>query len=341
MNLENCPSQKILIRFNEGRLSHSDINLVSDHLKDCCSCLEFLDQLAPGNIEQGFQDADSVSSPVSKHKTTASSKSYSKISSPSDPELDIHTIQTGQYGEEIYSIERTIGCGSLGTVYQAEDYLGSMVAVKVSDRDKLFTQDHVQNFLFDSCDARLLKHLNILPVIEIGLWNSEQGYLVMPLVADPTLTQYYSEVQPIETTLHLFDQICEALKHAHEMEVLHRNFNPDSAFVLPNDHIVVSDFGLVFDGRYQFDLVSPMEDKVEFMSPEAVENLTARIDVRADVYSAGAVLYWMLCRTSQTTPAQKQILKPIIKRCLRRSRSERFQSIDQLQSAFQELTTLS
>jgi len=193
-------------------------------------------------------------------------------------------------------------------VYRARDSkLGRDVAIKVLPDE--FSRDAQRMARFQR-EAKLLAALNHSNIASIyGLEDSENSRsLVMELVDGPTLADRINAGPiPIEETLQIAKQICEALEYAHEHGIVHRDLKPANIKVRRDDTVKVLDFGLakaIAGEDADAELAnSPTLSRMateaglllgtaSYMSPEQAKGKL--VDRRADIWAFGCVLYEML-----------------------------------------------
>jgi serine/threonine protein kinase len=199
-----------------------------------------------------------------------------------------------------YEIEAELGRGTMGVVYRAYDPdLGRRVALKtihaalsqVGEERAAFEA----RFLTEARAAAGLSHPGIVVVHDVGR-DPQTGVLFMALehLAGRPLSALAAEglPRPWPEALRLAARVAEALHHAHERGVIHRDVKPANIMVLPSGEPKVMDFGIARVDNAQ--LTSPGEalGTPLYMSPE--QALGAKLDARSDVFSLGAVLYLLL-----------------------------------------------
>src|SRR5438477_8799190 len=144
-----------------------------------------------------------------------------------------------------YEITSHLGSGGMGDVYQATDSkLGRSVAIKLLP--EAFTHDAQRAARFER-EARVLASLNHSNIAAIhGLEESgERKFLVMELVEGETLAERIKRGPiPVDESLHIAKQICEALEAAHEKGIVHRDLKPANVKITPDGKVKVLDFGL-------------------------------------------------------------------------------------------------
>src|SRR5258705_4588916 len=144
-----------------------------------------------------------------------------------------------------YEITSHLGSGGMGDVYQATDSkLGRSVAIKLLP--EAFTHDAERAARFER-EARVLASLNHSNIAAIfGLEESgERKFLVMELVDGETLAERIKRGPiPVDESLQIAKQICEALESAHEKGIVHRDLKPENVKITPDGKVKVLDFGL-------------------------------------------------------------------------------------------------
>jgi len=198
---------------------------------------------------------------------------------------------------DFYVIEREIGAGGMATVYLATDLKHErLVAVKVLD-PHLTQSLGVDRFLREVKTAANLTHPHILPLFDSGEADGLL-YYVMPYVRGETLrTRLNKENQlPVEDAVQITREIADALAHAHEHGVIHRDVKPAN-IMLEAGHAVLADFGVAHA------VAEAKDERITqtgaslgtpaYMSPEQATG-ELDLDGRSDRYALGCVLYEML-----------------------------------------------
>jgi serine/threonine protein kinase len=144
-----------------------------------------------------------------------------------------------------YRIEEQIGAGGMGIVYRARDLqLGRSVALKVVGEREQVGDKARERLLREARTASALNHPNICTVYEAGEADG-QMYIAMELVEGRPLSALIgSEGLAVETVIRYGAQIADALSHAHERGVVHRDLKSANVIVTPEGRAKVLDFGL-------------------------------------------------------------------------------------------------
>ncbi|MFN9785918.1 MAG: protein kinase domain-containing protein, partial [Planctomycetia bacterium] len=195
--------------------------------------------------------------------------------------------------------EALIGQGGMGAVYRVvQKGLGRVAALKVLALDAESEPEFGVRF---EREARLLaglQHKNIVGIHAAGR-SGPHWYLLMELVEGSSLRQLIEsgEVEP-RLALSIVGQVCDALQHAHERGVVHRDVKPENILVARDGTAKILDFGLAkMVGQepraHTLTLSGQVMGTLRYMAPEQYER-PLEVDHRADIYSLGVVLYELL-----------------------------------------------
>jgi len=273
-----------------------------------------------------------------------------------------------------YLIEEKLGQGGMGVVYKARDTrLNRYVALKVLPADKVADAERKRRFVREANAASALNHPNIITIHDI---DSAEGvdFIAMEFVAGKTLDRLIPRNgMRLGEVLKYSIQIADALARAHAAGIIHRDIKPANVMVTPDGHVKVLDFGLAkLTEQIKGGELAPtvaMEDgplteegaiigTMAYMSPEQAEG--KKTDDRSDIFSFGSVLYEMSTgrrpfqgETKMSTlaailnkeppsvhdvaPDTPRDLERIIFRCLRKEPNRRFQHMDDVKVALDEL----
>jgi serine/threonine-protein kinase len=205
----------------------------------------------------------------------------------------------------------------MATVYLAEDERHHRsVAIKVL-HPELVRALGVERFGREIGIAARLNHPNIVPLLDSGVVQLDQGapaapYYVMPLVEGESLRNLLTRTPqlPLQEALRLTCEVAGALDYAHRAGVVHRDIKPENV-LLADGHAVVSDFGLARalgeSGAATITQAGQALGTPQYMSPEQITGETVP-DGRSDIYSLGCVLFEMLAGRPPGNPHSVQAL---------------------------------
>jgi serine/threonine-protein kinase len=218
-----------------------------------------------------------------------------------------------------YKLLEQIGEGGFGVVFMAEQSrpLCRKVALKVL-KPGMDTRQVIARFEAERQALALMDHPNIAHVHDGGETASGRPYFVMELVKGIPITEFCDQSQlSVRERLELFLNVCQAVQHAHQKGIIHRDFKPSNILVTLHDGtpvVKVIDFGIakatgqsltdktVFTGFAQM-IGTPL-----YMSPEQAALSGLDVDTRSDIYALGVLLYELL---TGTTPFDKERLSQV------------------------------
>jgi serine/threonine protein kinase len=213
-----------------------------------------------------------------------------------------------------YKLMEQIGEGGFGLVFVAEqtEPVRRKVALKVI-KPGMDSQQVIARFEAERQALALMDHPNIARVLDAGATDSGRPYFVMELVRGIPITDYCdkNQLSPQER-LELFITVCQAIQHAHQKGIIHRDVKPSNVLVTSHDGEPVAkviDFGVAkaihqhLTEQTIYTQFAQMIGTPLYMSPEQADMSGLDIDTRSDIYSLGVLLYELL---TGTTPLEKK-----------------------------------
>jgi serine/threonine protein kinase len=215
-----------------------------------------------------------------------------------------------------YEVLEVLGEGGMGTVYKARHcLLDRLVALKVVHRDRLHCPEAVARFRRETLAVARLTHPNFVTVHDAGQLGDRQ-YLAMEYLDGIDLERLLEQngPLPIELVRDFALQVARGLAHAHERGLVHRDIKPANLIVVPRPPawnadpaelapgrftVKILDMGLARFDSAQSNLASltmpgTLVGTPNFVAPEQILD-PHQADIRADLYSLGCTLYFLLC----------------------------------------------
>ncbi|MBX3250655.1 MAG: serine/threonine protein kinase [Myxococcales bacterium] len=216
-----------------------------------------------------------------------------------DVEVDDSPSVTRLFGmvlDSKYRIDKLIGRGGMGIVYQAEHTgLRKKVAVKVLLRGHGAGSEAKRRFEREARMAGSLGHPNIVQIFDLGSLPDGSPYLVMELLQGESLADRLKieGALPVGEACDIVAQVLSALEAAHDRGIVHRDLKPDNVF-LSRDGVKLLDFGIskniIDDNTLSLTRTGIVVGTPYYLAPEQARG-ERNIDQRVDLWAAGVLLY--------------------------------------------------
>jgi serine/threonine-protein kinase len=265
-----------------------------------------------------------------------------------------------------YRLIKPLGAGGMGHVFLAEHrMLKRPCAIKLIHPDEAIDLRVLARFEREVRMTARLSHWNTIEIYDYGRTDDSTFFYVMEYLPGLSLEDLLERHGPLpaERVVHFLWQICQALREAHAIGLIHRDIKPGNVFAAQRggvyDVVKLLDFGLVKPVTEAPSARLTQDGGISgtplFMSPEQARGL-ANLDARIDIYSVGALAYTLLTgrppfdgtnsmevmiahvRDEVVPPSKHQAnvpadLERVILRCLAKRPEDRFQDIDSLEQA--------
>jgi serine/threonine-protein kinase len=226
---------------------------------------------------------------------------------PGGPQSLVGAVLGGRY-----LIERLIGEGGMGAVYQAEHtHMHKRLAVKVLHPEMGRLPEVVARFEREAMAAAHIEHPNVAAATDFGKLDDGSFFLVLEYVEGKSLRDAVDSGRlALDRAIHIARQMAGALARAHSIGIVHRDLKPENVMLVTRDgrpdFVKILDFGIakVPIGELGVDSRSPGQALTqlgmvygtpEYMAPE--QALGQPVDGRADLYSLGIILFEMVTGT--------------------------------------------
>lgn len=194
-----------------------------------------------------------------------------------------------------YKLLTNIGGGGMAEVYKAMDLkVNREVAVKILRQQYVNDTEFVKRFRREAHSVASLSHENLVTIYDVGEEN-EIYYIVMEYVEGSTLKELiqHKGSLPVEEALDIAKKIADALEHAHQHNIVHRDIKPHNILIGKHGEVKVTDFGIARAiSQATITHTGSVLGSVHYLSPEQAKG--GYTSEKSDLYSLGVVLYEMV-----------------------------------------------
>ncbi|MGZ3477480.1 MAG: serine/threonine-protein kinase [Polyangiales bacterium] len=280
---------------------------------------------------------------------------------PADMKIDKNV---GQVFGGKYKVERILGEGGMGIVYQARHVaIGKKFAIKLLHGDNTKDPEVVERFKVEAQAASSIGNEHIIDITDFAELPDGSTYFVMEFLDGRALTKLFEELTrvPMARLARIAKQLAQGLGAAHTAGIVHRDLKPDNIYLCKRsggetDFVKILDFGIakVGQGSNKLTKAGAIFGTPHYMSPEQASG--SPIDHRTDIYALGVILYegavgrvpfdadnfmGILTQHMYKAPVPPRALpecppdlppglEVIIMRCLRKKPEERYQTMEEL-----------
>jgi putative intracellular protease/amidase len=281
-NVQVHPRPEALVAFGQGLLPAAEAEAIERHVAACEVCCAALHRV-PDDTLMGLA-RDSATKDLRHPASTQRLPSFPDL----PPEL---------VGHPRYSILEELGRGGMGVVWKAEHRLMErVVAIKVIGRQFVAHPDAVERFGREVRAAARLVHPNIV-IAHDAEQAGDVHFLVMEYLDGISLARLVERrgALPIDQACAMVRQAALGLQHAHEQGMVHRDIKPSNLMLTRQGQVKILDFGLahlIEQPRRLRTAMGTVMGSPDFVAPE--QTRSSRVDIRADLYSLGCTLYFLL-----------------------------------------------
>ncbi|MBW1762631.1 MAG: serine/threonine protein kinase [Deltaproteobacteria bacterium] len=203
----------------------------------------------------------------------------------------------------LYHVERLIGVGGMGRVYEAtHTHLGKAFAVKVLPEGRADKPDATERFLREAKLATKIDHDHIVKIVNFDSDDEHRLFIVMELLQGENLADRLDRgALPVDEAIEIARQTGEALQAAHDAGIVHRDLKPENIFITQKngkDFVKVLDFGISKiknpeHGDPKLTATDQIVGTPLYISPELARGVSS-VDHRTDIYGLGVIMYEMI-----------------------------------------------
>lgn len=193
-----------------------------------------------------------------------------------------------------YKIEKVIGKGAMGVIYQAFDTtLQRQVAIKTMTSEVINDPQLRKRFYTEARSAGNLRHPNIITIFDLGE-DGQTPFIVMELLQGTDLKSMMQNEQnwPFGKILNIAIQSAKGLSFAHQKGIVHRDIKPANIFICQDGIVKILDFGVAHVLSSTMTQAGMLLGSLGYMAPEQI--IGEKVDGRVDLYSLGVILYELI-----------------------------------------------
>jgi eukaryotic-like serine/threonine-protein kinase len=258
-----------------------------------------------------------------------------------------------------YRLIERIGSGGMGSVYSAEDAtLGRRVAIKILDAPDS-SGDLAVRLQREAHILASLEHPGIVPVHDAGTLADGSVFYAMKFVEGERLDRFSERESTLPGRLRIFQRICDTVAFAHTRGVLHRDLKPENIMTGPFGEVLVMDWGVAkilranrisaaaetaheqsrdaSGGIAAVSTRTPLKTAhgavlgtPGYMAPEQARGDVEHLDERADIYSLGAILQFLIAASARGTQNTPRALTAIARKAMEADPAGRYASVSEL-----------
>jgi serine/threonine-protein kinase len=310
MHTAEHPSADELAAFGLGKLTPGEMAAIERHIAACDRCCHTLRDVRDDTM------VDLARAAVCQDET--GTLAFADAATIDSSIIEPHTA----FDEHPrYRLLSELGAGGMGVVYKAEHRLMERtVALKVINRRFTANKLALDRFRREVKAAAKLHHPNIVAAFDADQ-AGELHFLVMEFVPGISLGQLVTKQgpMPVHQACRCIVQAAQGLQHAHEHGMVHRDIKPHNLMVTKAGQVKILDFGLArlgddLEGDARLTGLDTVVGTPDFLAPEQARN-SRGVDVRADVYSLGCTLYFLL--TGQPPHPEGSAIEKMLRHCER------------------------
>ena len=295
------PTDQILSSYGLGKLDDASAQAVNEHLEECPDCRKRVAEMPADSLLGRVRAAQGLGKSILGQSQGGGTQTSKGRDAPAPPPAD--TLPPGLVDHPDYEIKRELGRGGMGVVYLAHNRLmGRDEVLKVMGRQIMDRPGVLDRFLREIRAVARLRHPNIVTAFHATRLG-ESLVFAMEYVDGLDLARLVKSRGPLPVAhaCNFVHQAALGLQHAHEEGLVHRDIKPSNLMLARKGDkatVKVLDFGLArvtSEQKVDGGLTSQGQalGTPDYIAPEQIVD-APNADIRADIYSLGATLYYLL-----------------------------------------------
>ncbi len=215
-----------------------------------------------------------------------------------------------------YNVLKLLANGGFAQVFLARDTeIEREVALKLPRGDRVASEERMSAMVAEARLAARVRHANIATVYDVGYLTTGVPFISMEFVTGGTFQNLLElENPPVRRSLELLASVADALQHAHQNGLVHRDLKPGNILIDEFGQPKIVDFGLALDENLNVGQGGDISGTPAYMAPEQIRGEVHRLDGRTDIWALGVMLYEVLCGRRPFNGSRERVFDEVLHR---------------------------
>ncbi|MCY2964832.1 MAG: serine/threonine-protein kinase [Planctomycetota bacterium] len=215
-----------------------------------------------------------------------------------------------------YNVLKLLASGGFAQVFLASDTeIQREVALKLPRGDRVASQERMSAMIAEARLAARVRHANIATVYDVGYLTTGVPFISMEFVTGGTFQKLLElENPPVRQSLEMLASVADALQHAHQDGLVHRDLKPGNILIDEFRQPKIVDFGLALDENQNAGQGGDISGTPAYMAPEQIRGEAHRLDGRTDIWALGVILYEVLCGRRPFNGSRERVFDEVLHR---------------------------